>query len=56
MSGPPGGPEYSAILVTSDLAVGANRVAFGIIDRDNMPVRTSQAQVQSVYLPLLLQL
>ena len=48
---PPGGPEYSAILVTSDLAVGANRVAFGIIDRDNMPVRTPQAQVQLVYLP-----
>lgn len=51
LSGPPGGPEYSAILVTSDLAVGTNRVSFGIIDRDGMPVRTPQAQVQAVYLP-----
>lgn len=46
-----GGPEYSVILVTSDLAVGTNRVSFGIIDRDGMPVRTKEAQVQSVYLP-----
>jgi hypothetical protein len=51
LAGPPGGPEYSAILVTSDLAVGTNRVSFGLIDRDNMPVRTRQAQVQSVYFP-----
>ncbi len=48
---PLGGPEYSAILVTSDLAVGINRVSFGLIDRDGMPVRTEEAQVQSVYLP-----
>jgi hypothetical protein len=46
-----GGPDYSVILVTSDLAVGTNRVSFGLIDRDGMPVRTAQAQVQSVYLP-----
>ena len=46
-----GGPNYSVILVTSDLAVGANRVSFGLIDRDGMPVRTEQAQVQSVYFP-----
>ena len=45
----PGGPQFSAILVTSDLAVGANRVSFGLIDRDGMPVRTDEAQVQSVY-------
>jgi hypothetical protein len=51
LAGPPGGPEYSAILVTSDLAVGTNRVSFGIIDLDNMPVRTPRAQVQSVYFP-----
>lgn len=48
---PLGGPDYSVILVTSDLAVGTNRVSFGLIDRDGMPVRTEQAQVQSVYLP-----
>ena len=51
LTGPPGGPEYSAILVTSDLAVGTNRVSFGLVDRDGMPVRTPQAQVQAVYLP-----
>jgi hypothetical protein len=51
LAGPPGGPEYSAILVSRDLAVGANRVSFGLIDRDSMPVRTSQAQVQSIYFP-----
>jgi hypothetical protein len=48
---PLGGPAYSAILVTSDLAVGTNRVAFGLIDRDGMPVRTDEARVQSVYFP-----
>ena len=48
---PPGGPEFSAILVTQDLAVGANRVAFGLVDRNNMPVRTPEAQVQAVYFP-----
>ena len=47
----PGGPGFSAILVTSDLAVGANRVSFGLIDRDGMPVRTNEAQVKSVYFP-----
>lgn len=50
-TGPPGGPQYGAILVTSDLAVGTNRVSFGLIDRDNMPVRTPEAQVESVYFP-----
>jgi hypothetical protein len=50
-SGPVGGPEFSAILVNSDLAVGVNRVAFGLVDRDNMPVRTAQAQVETVYFP-----
>ena len=45
---PLGGPDYSVILVTSDLAGGTNRVSFGLIDRDGMPVRTDQAQVQSV--------
>lgn len=48
---PMGGPEFSAILVTHDLAVGANRVAFGLVDRNNMPVRTEEAQVKAVYFP-----
>jgi hypothetical protein len=48
---PLGGPEFSAILVTHDLAVGVNRVAFGLVNRDNMPVQTPEAQVQAVYFP-----
>jgi hypothetical protein len=50
-AGPAGGPQFSAFLATTDLAVGTNRVSFGIIDLDNMPVRTPRAQVQSVYFP-----
>jgi hypothetical protein len=48
---PPGGPKFSAVLATQDLAVGANRVAFGLLDRDGMPVRTEEAQVRAVYFP-----
>lgn len=48
---PMGGPDFSAILVTQDLAVGENRVAFGLVDRNNMPVQTPEAQVQAVYFP-----
>ena len=48
---PVGGPEYSAILVNSDLSVGVNRVAFGLVNRDNLPVRAEAAQVQTVYFP-----
>ena len=48
---PLGGPEVSAILANSDLAVGRNRVAFGLVDRDNMPIRTPEAQVQTVFFP-----
>ena len=48
---PVGGPEFSAILVNSDLSVGVNRVAFGLVDRDNLPVRAGTAQVQTVYFP-----
>ena len=49
--GPLGGPEVSAILANSDLAVGDNRVAFGLVDRNNMPIRTKEAQVQTVFFP-----
>jgi hypothetical protein len=38
-------------MVTSDLAVGKNRVSFGLISRDGMPVRTPEAEVQAVYYP-----
>lgn len=47
----PGGPEYSALMVSSDLAAGANRVAFGLVDRDNRPAAADQAQVRAIYTP-----
>ena len=45
----PGGPEYSAIMVSSDLAMGSNRLVFGLVDRDNAPVNAAEAQVWAVY-------
>lgn len=49
---PTGGPPYSAIVVTSDLAVGRGRLAFGIVDSANgMPVRAETAQVSLYRLP-----
>ncbi len=45
----PGGPEYSAIMVSSDLAMGSNRLVFGLVDRDNAPVNVAEAQVWAVY-------
>ena len=44
------GPEYGAMIVTTDLAVGKNRVVFGIVDRNGMPVRSQQAQVRALLL------
>ena len=43
----PTGPEFGVIVISTDLAVGANRVVFGLVDRDGMPVRAAQAQVQA---------
>jgi hypothetical protein len=47
----PASPEVDAVFVTTDIAVGSNRVVFGLIDRDGMPVRASEAQVRAIYLP-----
>ena len=47
----PAGPEVGVIVITTDLAVGANRVVFGLVDREGMPVRAPQAQVQAIFLP-----
>ena len=46
---PPDNPQFSTILASQDLAVGLNRVAFGLVDLNGMPVRTEEAQVQAVY-------
>jgi len=42
-------PKFSAIVVSQDLAVGGNRVTFGLVDLDGMPVRTDHASVSAVY-------
>jgi hypothetical protein len=45
-----GGPEYSGIIITTDLAVGESRVLFGVIDRDGMPVPGAAAEVGAYFL------
>ena len=46
-----GGPDYAALVITSDMAVGPSRVAFGVADRDGFPVRADAATVRVYYLP-----
>ncbi len=46
-----GGPEFSALMVSSDLAQGINRVAFALVDRNNVPVGASEASVIPRYTP-----
>ncbi|MDE2686679.1 MAG: hypothetical protein OXI16_04165 [Chloroflexota bacterium] len=38
-------------LASSDLAVGSNRVVFGVLDDDTGPVRDAEVQVSTFYLP-----
>ena len=37
------------MVANSDLAVGDNRVSFGLVDRDYMPVRPDDVEVRAVY-------
>ena len=46
---PAGGPPVSLVVANSDLAVGENRVSFGLVDRDYMPVRPQSVDVRAVY-------
>lgn len=46
----PLGPAYSAIIVPTDLTLGENRMVFGLLDRDGMPLRTDEAVVETIYL------
>ena len=46
---PAGGPPVSLVVSTSDLAVGDNRVAFGLVDRDYMPVRPDSVALRAVF-------
>lgn len=48
---PLGGPEFSALMVSSDLAKGDNRLVFALVNRDNVPVGAEQAQVVARYTP-----
>ncbi len=48
---PLGGPEYSALVVSSDLAKGRNRLIFALVNRDNVPVGSFQAEVTARYTP-----
>lgn len=45
-----GGPEYSAIIITSDLAAGYNRILFGIVNREGMPVPGASSEVEAYFL------
>ena len=49
LSLPPGGPPVSLVVSNSDLAVGDNRVSFGLVDRDYMPVRPDAVAMRAVY-------
>ena len=46
-----GGPEFSALMVSSDLAQGPNRVEFALVDRNNVPVGATEATVIPRYTP-----
>ena len=46
---PAGGPPVSLVVSNSDLAVGDNRVSFGLVDRDYMPVRPDSVAVRAVF-------
>ena len=46
---PLGGPEYSALVVSSDLAKGPNRLVFTLVNRDNVPVNAPEAQVTAKF-------
>ena len=46
---PPGGPPVSLVVSNSDLAVGVNRISFGLVDRDYMPVRPAEVALREVY-------
>ncbi|MQG10050.1 MAG: hypothetical protein FI716_00965 [SAR202 cluster bacterium] len=45
-----GGPEYSAIIITTDMSVGESRVLFGVIDREGMPVPGTSAELGVYFL------
>jgi hypothetical protein len=45
-----GGPEYSGTIITTDMAVGVNRLLFGVTDREGMPIISDNAHVGVYFL------
>ncbi len=45
-----GGPDYSAIIINRDHAVGQNRIVFGIVDRETVPVPAEGSEVAAYFL------
>ena len=46
-----GGPEFAAVVVNTDLAVGPERIAFGVVRSDGPPLEAESATVRTYYLP-----
>ncbi len=46
-----GGPEFAAVVITSDLGVGRERLAFGVVSREGPPLTGENATVRTYYLP-----
>ena len=46
-----GGPRFAAVVLSSDLAVGRERLAFGVVSREEGPVAGASAVVRTYYLP-----
>ena len=46
-----GGPEHAAVVITSDLAVGSERLAFGVVSREGPPLEAESATVRTYFLP-----
>ncbi len=46
-----GGPEFAAVVVNSDLGVGRERIAFGVVRSDGPPLEAENATVRTYYLP-----
>ena len=45
-----GGPDYSGIIITTDMSVGVNRILFGVTNRKGMPVSGTTSTVSAYFL------
>ena len=46
-----GGPEFAAVVLASDLGLGKERLAFGVVRREGPPLGAEVATVRTYYLP-----